>query len=145
MAWTRKENVFRNVFQMAGTASQCKAGMSELIIVTGTDSISPKGAEPTGRLISTDSCFTLHRRGNALFHDAIAYQSGLGFTIHGQVPGTGHQKIELCFTICFTVCLFISPDLDGHRAPKMKYPSDVFITICFIPPRDLTRFRPFCH
>jgi len=25
------------------------------------------------------------------------------------------------FTICFTICLFISPDLDGHRAPKMKY------------------------
>ena len=22
------------------------------------------------------------------------------------------------FTICFTICLFISPDLDGHRAPK---------------------------
>jgi hypothetical protein len=22
---------------------------------------------------------------------------------------------------CFTICLFISPDLDGHRAPKMKY------------------------
>jgi len=21
-------------------------------------------------------------------------------------------------TICFTICLFISPDLDGHRAPK---------------------------
>ena len=38
----------------------------------------------------------------------------------------------VCFTICFdnftieivvacfTICLFISPDLDGHRAPKMK-------------------------
>ena len=23
------------------------------------------------------------------------------------------------FTICFTICLFISPDLDGHRAPKI--------------------------
>jgi hypothetical protein len=22
---------------------------------------------------------------------------------------------------CFTICLCISPDLDGHRAPKMKY------------------------
>ena len=30
------------------------------------------------------------------------------------------------FSICFTICLFISPDLDGRRAPKMKYP-----TICF--------------
>jgi len=28
------------------------------------------------------------------------------------------------FTICFTICLFISPDLDGHRAPKMKYVHD---------------------
>jgi len=29
-----------------------------------------------------------------------------------------------CFAVpkgCFTICLFISPDLDGHRAPKMKY------------------------
>ena len=25
------------------------------------------------------------------------------------------------FRTCFTICLFISPDLDGHRAPKMKY------------------------
>ena len=24
------------------------------------------------------------------------------------------------FTICFTICLFISPDLDGYRAPKMN-------------------------
>ena len=24
-------------------------------------------------------------------------------------------------TICFTICSFISPDLDGPRAPKMKY------------------------
>jgi hypothetical protein len=24
----------------------------------------------------------------------------------------------LAVTICFTICLFISPDLDGHRAPK---------------------------
>jgi hypothetical protein len=23
--------------------------------------------------------------------------------------------------IFFTICLFISPDLDGHREPKMKY------------------------
>ena len=28
--------------------------------------------------------------------------------------------MELSFTICFTICLFISPDLDGHRAPKMN-------------------------
>jgi hypothetical protein len=26
----------------------------------------------------------------------------------------------LCFTICFTICLFISPDLDGYRAPKNR-------------------------
>ena len=26
----------------------------------------------------------------------------------------------VCFTICFTICLFLSPDLDGHRAPKIN-------------------------
>jgi len=38
-------------------------------------------------------------------------------------------------TICYdmfhdmfvTICLFISPDLDGHRAPKMKYCHDMFV------------------
>ena len=31
--------------------------------------------------------------------------------------------LTICFAICFTLCLFItgSPDLDGYRAPKMKY------------------------
>ena len=29
------------------------------------------------------------------------------------------QLLRVCN--CFTICLFISPDLDGHRAPKMKY------------------------
>jgi len=24
----------------------------------------------------------------------------------------------VCLFVCFTICLFISPDLDGHRAPK---------------------------
>ena len=28
---------------------------------------------------------------------------------------TGYPSLT---TICFTICLFISPDLDGHRAPK---------------------------
>jgi hypothetical protein len=23
--------------------------------------------------------------------------------------------------ICFTICLFISPDLDGHRAPQLRH------------------------
>jgi hypothetical protein len=26
-------------------------------------------------------------------------------------------------TICFTICLFISPDLDGSRAPKTRHPT----------------------
>ena len=26
-------------------------------------------------------------------------------------------------TICFTICLFISPDLDGYRAPRGIYPT----------------------
>jgi len=29
-------------------------------------------------------------------------------------PKTGEP-----FAICFTICLFISPDLEGHRAPHM--------------------------
>jgi len=47
-------------------------------------------------------------------------------------------------TICFTICLFISPDLDGYRAPKngsQKWMAesdlrfDMFFTIClFISP-----------
>ena len=36
----------------------------------------------------------------------------------------------LCFTICFTICLFISPDLDGYRAPKMKYSRYVSRYVC---------------
>ena len=28
---------------------------------------------------------------------------------------------SFCFTVCFTVCLFISPDLDGYRAPQMRH------------------------
>jgi hypothetical protein len=31
--------------------------------------------------------------------------------------GIGHP---VCHPICFTICLFISPDLDGHRAPKNR-------------------------
>jgi len=27
----------------------------------------------------------------------------------------------LCITVCFTVWLFISPDLDGYRTPKMRH------------------------
>jgi hypothetical protein len=43
--------------------------------------------------------------------------------------GSKPKRITVCDhdTICFTICLFISPDLDGHRAPKMKYcPTDMF-------------------
>ena len=38
-----------------------------------------------------------------------------------------HDMFTICSivlspdTICFTICLFISPDLDGHRAPHMRY------------------------
>ena len=28
------------------------------------------------------------------------------------------KSTKVMSTVCFTVCLFISPDLDGHRAPK---------------------------
>jgi hypothetical protein len=29
-------------------------------------------------------------------------------------------------TICFTICLFISPDLDGQRAPKMMMKQGIY-------------------
>jgi hypothetical protein len=29
-----------------------------------------------------------------------------------------HSHPSIGYPICFTICLFISPDLDGHRAPK---------------------------
>ena len=29
--------------------------------------------------------------------------------------------LEFQRSVCFTICLFVSPDLDGHRALKMKY------------------------
>ena len=31
------------------------------------------------------------------------------------------SSANLEYSASFTICLFISPDLDGHRAPKMKY------------------------
>jgi hypothetical protein len=51
-------------------------------------------------------------------------------------PGTldtGHRVCLTENTIWFTICLFISPDLDGHRAPKMEY----------CPRRDPQRGTPF--
>ena len=45
--------------------------------------------------------------------ECLHFQSGMFQT------GTGHpKKIYVCYLkICFTICLFISPDLDGNRAP----------------------------
>ena len=37
------------------------------------------------------------------------------------------MSFTICFTTCFTICWFISPDLDGHRAPKMKYCPDISV------------------
>ena len=42
------------------------------------------------------------------FHDMFVYESGLIRRDQGT-------------TICFTICFFISPDLDGHRAPQMRH------------------------
>ena len=68
-----------------------------------------------------------------MFHDMFVYQSRLG-RVQGIINPERPRKLRyvldydsryVCtwtvFTICFTICLFISPDLDGHRAPKMKY------------------------
>ena len=51
-------------------------------------------------------------------------------TTNHQSPITNHQSRDVSryvFTICFTICLFISPDLDGHRAPKN---GSVCFTVC---------------
>jgi hypothetical protein len=49
------------------------------------------------------------------------------------------------FTVCFTICLFISPDLDGHRAPKKSMtpesPRYVCFTICLFISPDLDGHR----
>ena len=45
----------------------------------------------------------------SMFHDMFGLR---------RVQGT---KNEIWYGICFTICLFISPDLDGHRALKMKF------------------------
>jgi hypothetical protein len=45
--------------------------------------------------------------------------------------------------ICFTKCLFISPDLDGYRAPKVKHdtPRTIGFTICLFISPDLDGHR----
>ena len=49
----------------------------------------------------------------------FAFESG-----HGRIQGTKNETLAtftICydmFVFCFTICLFISPDLDGYRAPK---------------------------
>jgi hypothetical protein len=35
------------------------------------------------------------------------------------IQGTKINHDTVCL-MCFTICLFISPDLDGHRAPKNR-------------------------
>jgi len=56
-----------------------------------------------------------------MFHGMFVYESGLG-----RVQGTKNMFV---FTmLCSTICLFISPDLDGHRAyidPAMFH--DMFV------------------
>ena len=43
----------------------------------------------------------------------------------------------------FTICLFISPDLDGHRAPQIRRhrASTICFTICLFISPDLDRYR----
>ena len=50
-----------------------------------------------------------------LFHDMLVYKSGLCYDMFHDM-----LFISFCYvsTICFTICLFISPDLDGNRAPE---------------------------
>ena len=47
------------------------------------------------------------------------YEASYTSQFQKYVPYSGNRCDSV--PICFTICLFISPDLDGHRAPKMKY------------------------
>jgi hypothetical protein len=53
-------------------------------------------------------------RARGQFHDVLS---------DDEVRRTFTECFTECFmyTICFTICLFVSPDLDGYRAPKMKH------------------------
>ena len=44
-------------------------------------------------------------------------------TLHQDKPQSRHAMFHDMFhdMFVFTICSFNSPDLDGHRAPKMKY------------------------
>ena len=61
-----------------------------------------------------------------MFHDIFVCKSGLKTgTVQRSENGNRHAPRYVMFAtffcpICFTICLFISPDLDGHRAPKKK-------------------------
>ena len=50
-----------------------------------------------------------------MFDDMFVHKSGLG-----RAQGTPYEAFDVddTVTICFTICLFISPDLDGYRAPQ---------------------------
>ena len=88
-----------------------------------------------------------------MFHDMFVHQSGLkraqgiqNWIINPERP---RRSRYVCFTICFTLCLFISPDLDGHRAPQgtklipngQRYVSRDMFTICLFISPDLDGHR----
>ena len=37
------------------------------------------------------------------------------------IQAQGIQNERLNFAVCFTVCFFISPDIDGYRAPQKRH------------------------
>jgi len=63
-----------------------------------------------------------------MFHDMFVHKSaprraqGTKNEIGTRFPKPHSLANEICtIPVCFTICLFISPDLDGHRTPKMKH------------------------
>jgi len=52
-------------------------------------------------------------------------------------PNSSNGQCTLYHTICFTIYLFISPDLDGHRAPK----NGSCFTVCLLISPDLDGYR----
>ena len=91
-----------------------------------------------GAVVALEGCYEpTYRPGASLFihrfHDMFVYQSGLRREQGTKNETSAQHDPELWWsesfrfvsdimpeqgTICFTICLFISPDLDGYRAPR---------------------------
>jgi hypothetical protein len=59
--------------------------------------------------------------GYDMFHDMyiLCNSPDIDGMFHGRIQGTKNEQGTKNVHDMFTMCLFISPDLDGHRAPNI--------------------------